>query len=354
VMIKKAVDRPRQPVKAKIREKAGVEMGDAKEVKLGPGQPAKLKVQQEAKALDPDIRIVTGRVRDAQGRPLTGISVYVNPEPRAPGANVERFDSAATDRDGMFVISGLPRRPLQINLNRPAFRIQTEALPADRDRVEFTFRLDPDAQAKYQSSPSTDEPMPPELRQRLTFVDLDPQGNDLLADGPGGSGNDLNRLPRGVHKLGDAFYRVGEMMVHVQGQMRPELPRAIKGIKVQARGRVLHILHATQYGADAGTLIGAYIIHYADGATERIPIIYGRTLVNWFDFPARKEEPSEARFAWTGSNDSIDLNPGFKVRLLAKSWTNPHPEKEIATLDVLSAGTACDPFLVAVTLERDM
>jgi len=100
-------------------------------------------------------------------------------------------------------------------------------------------------------------------------------------------------------------------------------------------------------------LIGAYIIRYADETTERIPIIYGRTLVNWFDFPGRKEEPAEARVAWTGSNDSIDLNPGFKIRLLATSWTNPHPEKEIATLDVLSAGTACDPFLVAVTLERD-
>jgi len=353
VMIEKAVDQPRQPVEAKIREKAGVEKGGALKAEVGLGQPARLKVQEEAKAPDPDIRIVTGRVRDVQGRPLTGMRVYVNPEPRAPGANFEPFDSAATDRDGMFVISGLPRRPLQINLNRPAFRMQTEALPADRDRVEFTFRLDPDALANYQSSPSTDEPMPPELRQRLTFVDLAHSGNDFLADGPGAGGNDLNRLPRGVHKLGDAFFRVGEMMVHVQGQMRPELPRAVKGINVRVRGRVLHILHATQYGADAGTLIGAYIIHYADGSTERIPIIYGRTLVNWFDFPARKEEPAEARVAWTGSNDSIDLNPGFKVRLLAKSWTNPHPEKEIATLDVLSAGTACDPFLVAVTLERD-
>jgi len=353
-MIMKAGDQPRQPVKAEIREKAGVEKGNAKEAKLGPGQPAKLKAQQKAKALDPDIRIVTGRVRDAQGRPLTGISVYVNPEPRALGANFEPFDSAATDRDGMFVISGLPRRPLQINLNRPAFRIQTEALPADRDRVDFSFRLDPDARANDQSSPSTNEPMPAELRQRLTFVDLDHRGNDFLADGPGDRGNDLNRLPRGVHKLGNAYFRIGERMVHVQGKLRPELPRAIKGIKVQARSRVLHILHATQYGGgDVGTLIGAYIIRYADETTERIPIIYGRTLVNWFDFPGRKEEPAEARVAWTGSNDSIDLNPGFKIRLLATSWTNPHPEKEIATLDVLSAGTACDPFLVAMTLERD-
>ncbi len=68
---------------------------------------------------------------------------------------------------------------------------------------------------------------------------------------------------------------------------------------------------------------------------------------------AAKEEPTGARVAWTGSNDSLEQNAGIKIRLFATTWTNPHPEKEVATLDILSAGTDCDPFLVAVTLERD-
>lgn len=38
------------------------------------------------------------------------------------------------------------------------------------------------------------------------------------------------------------------------------------------------------------------------------------------------------------------------IRLFDLAWTNPHPEKEIATLDMLSAGKDCDPFLVAVTV----
>ncbi len=46
------------------------------------------------------------------------------------------------------------------------------------------------------------------------------------------------------------------------------------------------------------------------------------------------------------------MNQGLKIRLFDMAWTNPHPEKEIASLDVLSAGKECDPFLVAVTLER--
>ena len=66
-----------------------------------------------------------------------------------------------------------------------------------------------------------------------------------------------------------------EMMVHAQGQLGPELPRAVKGIKVQARGNRLHVLHAAGNVATPGTMIGAYLVHYTDGSNERIPIVYG-------------------------------------------------------------------------------
>ncbi len=205
-----------------------------------------------------------------------GVSVYVDARPQL-GAPFEQFDSAATDRDGMFILDGLPRRPLQINLNHHGFRIQTEALPPERDQVEWTYRLEPDPRDRSQPALAHDEPIPPGLRERLTFVDLDRKGNDFLADGPGGYGNDLNRLPRGIHKLGDVYFRIGEKMVHVQGRERPDLPRSVKGIPVQARADQLHFLHATQGGADSeDTLIGAYVIHYADGSSERIPLVYGR------------------------------------------------------------------------------
>jgi hypothetical protein len=47
------------------------------------------------------------------------------------------------------------------------------------------------------------------------------------------------------------------------------------------------------------------------------------------------------------------MTQGIRIRLFDQTWTNPHPEKEVAVLDILSGGTQCDPFLVAVTLERD-
>jgi RNA polymerase sigma factor (sigma-70 family) len=334
------------------------DVNDQGEAKAGPHElikaeirpvgPAPVIAEEQAKTPAPKLRTVTGHVRDPQGQPVPGVSVSVNKEP-----GDEPFDLAATDRDGMFVLPALPHRVLQINLSRPQFRPQMEALPADRDAVEWTYGLELDAHSKRQIAPTTDEPVPPGLRPRLTFVDLTPRGNDPLTDGPGGGGNDLNRVPRGVHKLGDTYFRIGEMMVHAQGEMAPELPRSVKGIKVQARGNRLRILHATQYVETPGKMIGAYLVHYTDGSNKRIPIVYGRNIVNWWSFPSAKEEPTEAQVAWTGSSDSTDLNPGIKIRLFDLTWTNPHPEKEVAALDILSAGTQCDPFLVAVTLERD-
>jgi RNA polymerase sigma factor (sigma-70 family) len=307
------------------------------------------------RALAPNVRTLTGKVRDAQGRPIPGIGVTVN---SPPGPDIA--GTVATDRDGVFEMAGLPRLPLRIVLLHHRREVQAEALAAYQDHPEFILPLQPDASSRDKPAAARDEPIPLGLHDRLTFVDLDRLGNDFLADGPGYGSNDLNRLPRGIHKLGDVYFRIGERMVHVQGTMRSDLPRVIKGIPVGARGQVIHFLHATQYGVDPGTLIGAYVVHFGDGSTEQIPIVYGRSLLNWWSMPDRNEELAGAKVAWRGSNDALDgdpafavpANPGLPIRLFDLTWLNPHPQKEIATLDVLSAGKECDPFVVAVTVAR--
>ena len=198
-----------------------------------------------------------------------------------------------------------------------------------------------------------DEAVPQGLKERLTFVNLDPRGTEFLADGPGGNGNDLARLPRGVHKMGATYYRVGEKLIHLRGRNAPGLPGSVAGIVVGDRGHKLHIVHGAHWAAEVGTEVATYNIHYVDGATVRIPVVYGRDVVNWWLFPRGvKQTPSDATLAWTGSNDVTDMNPGLTLRLFATTWTNPHPDRAIATLEVTSKGTGCDLFLVALTLER--
>jgi RNA polymerase sigma factor (sigma-70 family) len=302
----------------------------------------------------PEVRTVTGQVLDPQDRPVPGVSVYVNPSSNAPGEPPNRFDSGSTDRQGVFIIQGLPRRELSIVLNRSGYAMETKTLAADQDVAQFVYESTRDPRVALRPKAATDDPVPPDLKARLTFVNLDSRGNEFVVDGPGGGGNDLARLPRGVHLRNDTFFRVGEKIIHLPGQHAPGPPDAVNAIPVGARANKVHIMHAVQFGDPAGTEVGAYVVHYVDGTSERIPIVYGRDVANWFLFPrARPETPTDARVAWTGTNDSTDLNPGLTVRLFAMTWTNPHPDREIAAIDVTSKVTASDLFLVAVTLERD-
>ena len=55
-------------------------------------------------------RTVTGRMSDPTGRPLAGIRVAVDGGPRPKGADIlaDALEMAVTDRDGTFILDGLP------------------------------------------------------------------------------------------------------------------------------------------------------------------------------------------------------------------------------------------------------
>jgi hypothetical protein len=305
----------------------------------------------------PPGRTVTGRVRDPQGRPLAGMSVYLDRNRLPAGEPRPMFDSAATDQDGVFILRGLPTGELTILLHRPDVenpsKVLSNTVAADQDSVDLVYEPGPRSPALNQPKPPVEKLLLPGLKERLTFVDLEPRGNEFVVDGPGGGGNDLARLPRGVQRMGETFFRVGEKLIHLRGRLAPGMPDSVTGISVGARATKLHFAHGVQWGVPAGTEVGAYNVHYADGSSVRIPVVYGRDVVNWWAFAqALPELPTNARIAWSGSNDAIEMD-GWKVFLFAVTWINPHPDRIITTIDATSTDAGCDPFLVAITLERD-
>lgn len=309
---------------------------------LAQGIAAAAKAEEKA-------RTISGRITDPKGQPVVGVRVSVDIG-KAPS------DSAVTDRDGTFVIDGLPARPLWITMDRPLERAVKQAVPADNNEVTATYRAQVDEKARRALAPVANEPIPPDLRERLTLVDLTPEGTNFLADGPGepGDRNNLDRVPRGVHRLGNDYFLIGDRMVHLRGKSREVGPTNVAGIKVGAQAKQLHFLHGTQQQVDAGTAVARYVVHYADGKKETIPVAYQKHLVDWWHFPTQKNDPTEARIAWKGGNDLVDKNnEKCELRLYACDWTNPHPDKVIATIDAVSTMSKCDPFLIAVTLERD-
>src|SRR5262249_34261894 len=116
---------------------------------------------------------------------------------------------------------------------------------------------------------------------RFSFIDLQPKANQKLADDlHDTTGNNLAKVPMGEQTLEGVKFKIGEKMIHLKGAHALGAPEKVEGIKLGAKFDRLHILHATGYGdgvAD-GTEIGAYVVHYADNTTERIPIVYGEDL----------------------------------------------------------------------------
>jgi RNA polymerase sigma factor (sigma-70 family) len=280
-------------------------------------------------------RMLTGRILDPDGKPLAGAGVSYS--------NNQKFRMVATDREGVFVLNGLPAGEVAVSIQKDQYKGKDEQIEANQDKVEFVLGRLP-APAPRPVAKAT-EPRDP----NVAFLDLQPLGTDGLVDGPGGSGNDLGTLPLGEQKLEDLWFNVGELMIHLQGQNERDMPEKVEGIKINSAFKSLYLLHATQQAVASGTEIGAYVVNYADGSHERIPIVYGKDLCNWWDFQTN-EFPSNAIIAWQGKNR--EGPDGRQVRLFARTWENPHPTKVVETIDVESSITACDPFVVALTIEK--
>jgi RNA polymerase sigma factor (sigma-70 family) len=195
---------------------------------------------------------------------------------------------------------------------------------------------------------------------KYTFVDLQPTGNQRLADNLGTiDGNNLAAVPRGRVALAGTPFKIGARLNRVRGARSPEPPAAVCGIAIDARFDRLHILQSTMFGnafgLDDGTEIGTYTVHYADKTEARIPIIYGRDVRDWWR-DSDAAEPSRGKVAWSGTNAATGESGGADgpIRLFSTEWTNPHPDRRVAAIDMETKDTPCAPFLVALTLEQGL
>jgi tetratricopeptide (TPR) repeat protein len=158
--------------------------------------------------------------------------------------------------------------------------------------------------------------------------------NEFLAD-----------LPRGLQCLPGS----GRIKFDLRGVIQlnnndevPGIPRAVEGIRIGQLCRRLHFLHATHHWEKDGTPIGNYVLHYADGQKEEIPIVFGEDVQDWT--PAQEETVGRqsCNVVWRGSG-------GHRVYM--STCENRRPDVAITSLDFISKMTRCGPFLVAISTE---
>jgi hypothetical protein len=201
-------------------------------------------------------------------------------------------------------------------------------------------------------------------------VDLSRHANRKLTEPLLSPGNNLAELAEGLSKdnpvktLKDVPFRLDGTVMVGPGETVSllaggpvKLDRKVEGIPIGRKAERLYFLHGTNFSAEMGARIGTYILHYADGSTAEMPIRYGIDLADWWAYPD-KEAP-ESLIVWTGNNEAAkrygaELGMSLSIRLFMKVWDNPHPDREIKSLDMVtgdqeSGQAAPAPFLVALT-----
>jgi WD40 repeat protein len=188
----------------------------------------------------------------------------------------------------------------------------------------------------------------------ITYVDLQPKANQKLKEtfisANNFEDNHLAELKQGKQTLEGFKFNIGEGMIYLANKkLKDKLPEKVEGIKVVAKFAHLHILHATAYRDTPDTVIGKYIVRYDDKTTETIDVAYGQDVMDWWNYPG-STPPGRGKVVWTGANDAAK---GFDATLwlFAHTWQNPHPNKQVASIDFVSTLTDAAPFVVAMTLQ---
>jgi len=166
-------------------------------------------------------------------------------------------------------------------------------------------------------------------------------GPKALAGFPTGS----QALARAWFTIVDPAQNAGKSLIVLRGAARPGYADEVKGIPVNAQGRALYFLHACAWGRPDGGEAATYVVHYADGTEQRIPVRVGVEIADWYVDP--RPLPA-AQVAWTGH---IDDKPG-PIGAYAMRWVNPWPDKAIASIDLLSARKDPVVAVFGVSVER--
>jgi len=171
-------------------------------------------------------------------------------------------------------------------------------------------------------------------------------------------GNNLAQMPAG-HRIIDGvrFNVAGLIEVACANDLAQSnnpypYPTSVEDIPVNRFCRKIHLLHGTTGSAADQTLVAKLVLHYVDGTTADLDIIYGEQVYDWW-FKGDGYPPlaGNTKVAWVGENKSANRN-GYRIRVFKTSFNNPKPGARVETIDYDSAlAPASSPFMVALTAE---
>ncbi|MGI9243760.1 MAG: hypothetical protein ACR2RV_23385, partial [Verrucomicrobiales bacterium] len=134
-----------------------------------------------------------------------------------------------------------------------------------------------------------------------------------------------------------------------------DLPLEVDGITIGQKFETLHVLHSLRWGRAerTGEPVAEYILHYEDGTEERLKVRAGIDIFNdwqWTGVIGPNWTPDSSRTAWEWAFTNRRGDPRRLV-LTHQNWPNPHPEKTVSHIDLVSTAKRGGPTIYAITVE---
>lgn len=193
----------------------------------------------------------------------------------------------------------------------------------------------------------------------LMPIDLRPYANmafkdDVAGDGKGGwtdqGDNDFRMVPlgrqifRGVpFEIIDPANNGDKSCLALKDKPTGSFVNAVNGIKVGQKLSRLFFLHTQAMAKTSGDTL-RYRVNYADGQKLDVATKERVSIADWWECG----ELPQAKLAFCAANASL-----HEVGLFLMEWSNPRPEVEIQSIDVVApAGREMVSLVVAITGEK--
>ncbi|MFP4144202.1 MAG: right-handed parallel beta-helix repeat-containing protein [Phycisphaeraceae bacterium] len=156
-------------------------------------------------------------------------------------------------------------------------------------------------------------------------------------------GADLQPLDSGAQVLDGVVYHVEQegrslqgSVITLAGYQSEAEDEHVTGIPVGRRADRLAFLHTAHLRPEKrgeAVEIARYVVNYADGSEVAIPVVNGENITHWY--AGKPNDLPQADVAWTipTTRDTGGIH-GWST-LYSVQWQNPHPEKEIASIDLM-------------------
>jgi hypothetical protein len=188
--------------------------------------------------------------------------------------------------------------------------------------------------------------VPRDAQADATMLDLTSFYDTLLPD-------QTYRLPSGFHALEPGTHTWEGIKFDVRGVVEPQNQPDGKlvGVPVGRKCSEIAFLHGGIYGHEQTNIISRFVVRYANGHAETIPIVCGKDVsIRHFRRDALEINPPLTNSVVWEERMFSDGTPRPVLMFFIKKWNNPFPQETVATIDFVKTRVFADPFVVAITV----